>query len=146
VPTQHGVLAPNASPRERVTALGRFVPDTSPQPGLAPDPPTPTRSAVRARWVRLLARIDEVFPLRCPDCGAERRILAFLTDPFIVAGILRHLGLPTSAPLLTPARSPPPDEPAYEADPILDLDQTPAFDPTEPDPIPDFDFDQTHGA
>jgi len=74
------------------------------------------------------------------------RILAFLPDPFPVAGILRHLGLPTSAPPLPPARSPPPEDLAYDADPFLDLDQTPAFDPTDPDPIPDFDFDQTHGA
>jgi hypothetical protein len=96
--------------------------------------------------VGLLTRIEGVFPLRCPDCGAVMRILAFLTDPFTVAGILRHLGLPTSAPPPSPARSPPPEDPACDADPFLDLDQTPAFDPTEPDPIPDFDFDQKHGA
>jgi hypothetical protein len=143
----HGVLAPNARLRARVTALGRVVPDTSPQAGRAdPDPPAPAESTARSSWARLLARIYEVFPLICPDCGAEMRILAFLTDPFTVAGILRHLGLPTSAPPLTPARSPPPEDPAYDADPFLDLDQTPAFDPTDPDPIPDFDFDQTHGA
>jgi len=91
------------------------------------------------------------------------RILAVLTDPFTVPGILRHLGLPHTAPPLTPARAPPRGDPAPGADPFLDLDQTPAFDPTEPDPIPDwppmtahspstpaatsaplrFDFDQT---
>jgi hypothetical protein len=74
------------------------------------------------------------------------RILAFLTDSFTVVGILRHLGLPATAPPLTPARSPPRDEPALDADPRLDLDQTPAFDPTDPDPIPDYDFDQTWRA
>jgi hypothetical protein len=143
----HGVLAPNAGLRERVTVLGRVVPDSPRQPaGADPDPPTPARSAARSHWARLLARIYEVFPLICPDCGGEMRILAFLTDPFTVAGILRHLGLPTSAPPLTPARSPPPEDPTYDADPFLDLDQTPAFDPIDPDPIPDFDFDQTHGA
>jgi hypothetical protein len=74
------------------------------------------------------------------------RILAFLTEPFTVAGILRHLGLPTSAPSLSPARTPPPEDPDFDADPLFDLDQTPAFDPTEPDPLPEFDFDQTLGA
>jgi hypothetical protein len=74
------------------------------------------------------------------------RILAFLTDSFTVVGILRHLGLPSTAPPLAPARSPPQRESALDADPLLDLDQTPAFDLTEPDPIPDFDFDQTRGA
>jgi hypothetical protein len=60
------------------------------------------------------------------------RILAFLTDSFTTAGILRHLGLHASPPPLTPARAPPPDEPTYDADPLLDLDQTPVFDPTDP--------------
>jgi hypothetical protein len=112
------------------------------QHGLA----TPAQSTARSRWARLLARIYEAFPLSCPDCGGEMRILAFLTDSFTVLGILRHLGLPHTAPPLTPARSPPGGDPALEPGPSLDLDQTPAFDPTEPEPIPDFDFDQTWGA
>jgi hypothetical protein len=37
-----------------------------------------------------------------------------------------------------PARSPPRGEPALDADPLLDLDQTPAFDPTELDFIPEW--------
>ncbi len=51
-----------------------------------------------------LARIYEVFPLRCPGCGAEMRILAFLTAAEPVETILRHLGLPTTPPPLSPAR------------------------------------------
>jgi hypothetical protein len=48
--------------------------------------------------------------------------------------------LATSSFLPPPSRSPPharrpPGELAYDADPILDLDQVPAFDPTEPEPI-----------
>jgi hypothetical protein len=42
-----------------------------------------------------------------------------------LAGILRHLGLPHTAPPLTPA-PPAPRRPG--ADPLLDLDQTPAFE------------------
>ncbi|HUE96911.1 MAG TPA: transposase, partial [Longimicrobiaceae bacterium] len=143
----HGVLAPNAALRERVTALARDATDI-----LQPPNPTdldsayPAQNAVRSRWAQLLARIYEVLPLSCPDCGGQMRILAFLTDPFTVGSILRHVGLPASPPPLTPARSPPPGEPAYDADPLLDLDQTPAFDPTDPDPLPDYDFDQTLGA
>ena len=144
----HGVLAPNAGLRERVTALATAAePDTREQGGPVDDTlPTPAQSASRSRWARLLARIYEASPLSCPDCGAEMRILAFLTEPFTISGILRHLGLPHTAPPLTPARSPPRGGTALDADPLLDLDQTPAFDPTEPDPIPDFDFDQTWGA
>ena len=32
-------------------------------------------------------------------------VLAFLTDPEVVVKILRHLGLPTTAPALAPSRS-----------------------------------------
>ncbi|HUG40150.1 MAG TPA: hypothetical protein VMM12_06685 [Longimicrobiales bacterium] len=52
---------------------------------------SPERAAARSRWARLLARIYEVFPLRCPDCGGGMRILAFLTEPEPVDVILRHL-------------------------------------------------------
>ena len=37
------------------------------------------------------------------------------------------------------------DEAARESFPD-DLDQSPEFDPTEPEPIPEDDFDQTWGA
>lgn len=41
----------------------------------------PAPTAARSRWARLIARIYEVSPLACPDCGGEMRILAVLTDP-----------------------------------------------------------------
>jgi hypothetical protein len=80
------------------------------------------------------------------------KILAFLTDPPVVSAILLHLesgsprnaciawgeGLPHRPPPLSPARAPP------QADLLTDpLDQTPAFDPFEPDPVPGFEFDQS---
>jgi hypothetical protein len=109
-------------------------------------PNSPQRTAARSRWARLLARIDEVFPLLCPGCGADMRILAFITAAEPADVILRHLGLPATPPLLSPARGPPQHDLAFDADHSLHIDQTPAFDPTEPEPIPDFDFDQSRGA
>ena len=103
----------------------------------------PARRAGRSRWASLIARIYEVSPLRCPNCSAEMRIVAFLTDPPAIVAILRHLDLPTRSPTLSPARGPPqPDLPLDPGAPDH-LDQTPAFDAAEPDPIPDFDFDQS---
>jgi hypothetical protein len=56
----------------------------------------------------------------------------------------------TTAPPLSPARGPPQHDLAFDADPGFDLDQMPAYDPTEPEPEPefgpDFDFDQSAGA
>ena len=61
------------------------------------------------------------------------RILSFLTDPPVVA-ILQHLELP-HAPPVSPARGPPQGD--------FQLDQTPTFDPTEAEQVPDFVFDQS---
>jgi hypothetical protein len=63
------------------------------------------------------------------------RILAFLTDPPTVRAILLHLELPHRPPPLAPARGPPQSELAF--------DQSPAFDLSDPEPVPDFDFDQS---
>jgi hypothetical protein len=74
------------------------------------------------------------------------RILAFITTAEPTGAILTHLGLPTTAPPLSPTRGPPQHDLAFDADPGFDLDQTPAYDLTEPEPVPDFDFDQSAGA
>ncbi len=44
-------------------------------PAAHSDQPAHCRAA-RYAWALLLARIDEVFPLRCPLCGADMRIIA----------------------------------------------------------------------
>jgi hypothetical protein len=85
----------------------------------------------------LLARIYKVFPLLCPQCGAELRIIAFVTETLSVSRTLEYVGEPIDPPLVTPARGPP-TSPA-------EGDQTPLFDPTEPEPAPDFEIDQRVG-
>ncbi len=62
-------------------------------------------------------------------------IIAFVTDPAPVHSILTCLALPGRAPLLNPARAPPQTE--------LGLDQSSRFDPTDPEPLPEFEFDQS---
>ena len=81
----------------------------------------------------MLARIYEVLPLLCPACGGQMNILAVLTDPPVVFAILEHLELPHALPPISPARGPPQGD--------FLLDQTPAFDPTQAESIPDFMFD-----
>jgi hypothetical protein len=63
--------------------------------------------ARRYAWALLLARIYEVFPLVCPLCGAEMRIIAFITDASVIRDLLVHLGEPIAAPRVAPARGPP---------------------------------------
>jgi hypothetical protein len=138
----HGVLAPNARLRPYVVALGRPeapAPEGDPISPAIPTEPAPERaSPARIRWAVLLARIYDALPLLCPACGADMRILAFLTDPPVVSAILLHLDLPHKPPPLSPARGPP------QSDLLTALlDQTPTFDPAEPEPVPDFEFDQS---
>ncbi len=62
-------------------------------------------------------------------------IIAFITDPAPVRSILTYLDLPSRPPPLTAARAPPQTE--------LGFDQSSGFDPTDPEPIPELDFDQS---
>jgi hypothetical protein len=149
------VLAPNAPLRVQVTALAD-VPDGTPAAAatesIAATTATaaPSRSsegteeapgeeeAIHSRIARtacavLLARIDEVFPLVCPRCGGEMRIIACITDAAAVREILSHQGEPTSPPRLMGARAPP----------LWEMQgATMGVDEAQPQPVPDYEFDQ----
>jgi len=129
------VLAPNAPQRAQVIALAR-------QPPSAP-PPAPNavqashapalRSPARYLWAVLLARIYEIFPLRCGLCGGQMRLIAFVTDLLAVKTILGYLGEPTTPPEVARARGPPLWDQAPE--PLANGDHAPA-------PLPEYVFDQ----
>ena len=51
----------------------------------------PSLPEIRRRWAELLRRIFEVDPLRCPRCGHEMRIVAFITQLRVIDRILTHL-------------------------------------------------------
>jgi len=80
----------------------------------------------------LLARIYEVFPLRCSRCGEPMRIIAFVTDSGSITRILAYLGEPTMAPYIAPAARGPPWEKDCEPRQGTDLSEPP----------PEFEFDQ----
>ena len=58
-------------------------------------------------WAVLMARIYEVFPLVCPICGGQMRIIAIITHNADIRRILEHIGVETEPPRITPARGPP---------------------------------------
>ena len=88
----------------------------------------------------LLARIDEAFPLTCPQCVAEMRIVAFLTAASTVQRILDHIGEPATPPRIAPARGPPSWEEDDSRAIFLDQVKSPRDPLAHPDP--DFEFDQ----
>ena len=65
-----------------VVPLGHAIPAT-------PEPATPKRSKAHYLWAVLIARIYEVFPLLCPLCGGQMRIIAFITH----SADIRHIPL-----------------------------------------------------
>jgi hypothetical protein len=87
------LLAPNAPLRTAVTALAPGATTALPAPNQEPATEAAHRRAARYAWALLLARIYEVYPLVCPDCGGAMRIIAFITDAPTVRDILDHLGV-----------------------------------------------------
>jgi hypothetical protein len=49
------------------------------------------------------ARVGEEFPLECPNCGGDIRLIAFITEPGPIRKILTHLGEPLEPPPASPA-------------------------------------------
>lgn len=71
------------------------------------------------------------------------RLIAFLTDPFSIRDVLRHVGEPVRPPPVHAARGPPELEFGFAQGLHDGMDQTPAIDPTAPEPIPSYQMDQT---
>jgi hypothetical protein len=121
--------------RAAVTAL---APVPVPAPAAGTPDAAPHRAAARYLWAMLLARIYAVFPLTCPFCHAEMRIIAFITEPSTVRQMLEHLGQPTRPPRFAPARAPPLWEAVAAAPPA---DNDPHWEQAT-QPLPEIEFDQ----
>jgi hypothetical protein len=67
------------------------------QPGAKEPVDTFTRQA-RLSWAKLIQRVYEVDPLLCPFCGADLKIIAFITDFATARAIRRTLKLPAQEP------------------------------------------------
>ncbi len=119
----HGVFAPNHKLRKGVTALAignigkrgeaatRGHGGDGHATGGCSDAHQKPRShdTSRIAWAKLLARVGEEFPLECPACGGDIRLIAFITEPGPIRKILTHLGEPLEPPPVSPARGPPTD-------------------------------------
>jgi hypothetical protein len=159
-----GVLAPNSPLRAAVTALAtpaqpakQVVVQTEPAnmsegaPGVAPldhaspstpEPAPPKRSPAHYLWAVLIARIYEVFPLLCPLCGGQMRLIAFITEGTQIRRILDHIGVDSEPPHISPARGPPLWDDCSDAQ----MDDGAQIEPADWDlaaqPAPDYEVDQ----
>ena len=121
----HGVFAPNHKLRPAVTALAignigkrrEAVTGGQAAGGRAtagccdvnPNHKPRSHDTSRIAWAKLIARVGEEFPVECPNCGGDIRLIAFITDPGPIRKILTHLGEPLEPPPVSPARGPPID-------------------------------------
>jgi hypothetical protein len=119
----HGVFAPNHKLRRAVTALaignvGKRGEATASGHGndghgstgcCDADQKPRSHDTSRIAWAKLMARLGEEFPLECPACGGDIRLIAFITEPGPIRKILTHLAEPLEPPPLSPARGPPTD-------------------------------------
>jgi len=119
----HGVFAPNHKLRKAVTALaignigkrcdaaaGRHGGGGHATEGCCDANQKPrSHDTSRIAWAKLMARVGEEFPLECPACGGDIRLISFITEPGPIRKILTHLGEPLEPPPVSPARGPPTD-------------------------------------
>ena len=95
------VAQPNA------TGGGAHGPALSGNAIASPPEPAPPKRAAHCLWAVLIARIYEAFPLVCPLCGGQMRIIAFITHSADIRHILYHIGADSEPPHISPARGPP---------------------------------------
>ena len=57
---------------------------------------------VSFNWAKLIARIYEVNPLICANCGKKIKIIAFVTHSSQIWQILKGIGWPTDIPEFDP--------------------------------------------
>ena len=118
----HGVFAPNHPLRPAVTGLaignvgkqaaaaisGHEGHDHHAGCGDSGQKPR-SHDTSRIAWAKLMARVGEEFPLQCPGCGGDIRLISFITEPGPIRRILTHLGEPLEPQPVSPARGPPTD-------------------------------------
>jgi hypothetical protein len=148
----HGVFAPNHKLRPAVTSLavgnvgkhgdtatGGHASDGCATGGCCDannaTPKPRSHDTSRIAWAKLMARMGEEFPLECPNCGGDIRLIAFITKPGTIRKILTHLSEPLERPPGSPARGPPTDW----GELMQDHDECDAIQ-TSPDDLPVIDI------
>ena len=107
--TRHfGVFAPAFAARAAIVpGDARANRDPALRPPGHPDAPPPPPFRHRYTWASLIWRVFLEDVLECSRCHGRMTIVAALTSPLAIERVLDHLGLPTAAPQLHPARPPP---------------------------------------
>ena len=112
----------------------------SPSVAQAAAPVQPKPAPAHYLWAVLIARIYEVFPLVCPMCGGQMRIIAFITHSADIRCILDHIKVESEPPRIALARGPPMWD-ACDAHSVEGTQIGPDWDLTA-QPVADYEVDQ----
>ena len=61
----------------------------------------------RMSWAKLLNRVFKIDVTQCQYCRGDVKVVAAVLQKTAIEQILKHLGLPTEVPVISPARAPP---------------------------------------
>ncbi len=107
----HGVLGPHYKYRKLIVPKKKseLTLTTAAAAGAVhpADSDKPPASAKRIAWAQLLKRVFNIDISVCSRCQGKVKIIAAIEDPKVIKKILSHMGMPSSAPKLAPARGPP---------------------------------------
>ena len=146
-PAQPAKPPPPAQVQAEPASTGAVAGAAAPEAGnplltqAEPTQPVQPKRPAHYLWAVLIARIYEVFPLVCPICGGQMRIIAFITYSADIRQILEHIGVETEPPRITPARGPPLWD-GCDAQAVEVVEPAPDWDEAA-QPAPDFEVDQS---
>jgi hypothetical protein len=103
----HGVLGPHYKYRKQIVPQKPEAPTLTPATVSDEVDKPPTQTSKRISWARLLKRVFGIDVSICPKCSGQIKIIAAIEDPKVIKKILDHLGMPSTAPKIHPARGPP---------------------------------------
>jgi hypothetical protein len=95
----HRLFAPNARDRAAIVARRKVASKVATGAESAPQSCTTPMS-----WMARLKRVFAIDLSKCRHCGGELQVIGAITDPGVIARILKHMGLDGRVQ----ARAPPP--------------------------------------
>ena len=84
----HGLFAPNARDRAAIMARRKVASKAATDDESAPQACTTPTS-----WMARLKRVLAIDVSKCRHCGGELQAIGAITDPRVIARILKHMGL-----------------------------------------------------
>jgi hypothetical protein len=116
----HGAVAPNSPLRGLLVRQAR---EAAGAPAPEPEPVVARARRGWNPWAAAIARVFEVDPLLCLQCGGRLLPVAAVLDDEELVRLLGHLGLPMDFPKLAPPRGPLDGDEDTQVDPRVVLNE-----------------------